>query len=421
PAQLQAMAYAQGTEIHVGPGQEKHLAHEAWHVVQQKQGRVKAGKIGKGKELVNNEGRLEREADVMGKKSISSTFNTEMVKGREWRIQEDGRVGAVCPPSVIQRKVVNITARHDSKSSPAKQIIDKLALRLGYGADIEKLKSIIRKKSHMEKDLFNELKYPLSISAVLDQEKVESDDQPKSGDQSKKIGRLGNDEINLRYGTKDKLTMQGGHLIGRAFWNKKEIVDGIKDDDESNLVPMTTGNNIYGVGPIEGQMRKVRAKLNEGSFIQVDIDIPAKEYEVYLGQVAARYDLFVGDRYFHDIVTFPRWVRDPEYKWKVVGSGGETLSGPQEKRPERQSYAIMNQQLIKEPIELFNWLIKQPVWNFIRREVQYDIHQGLEWAQNNYNLRTRVGQLDSNPDFESRQESPRRKYTGPVPGGWLGF
>ncbi|WP_276349193.1 DUF4157 domain-containing protein [Daejeonella sp. JGW-45] len=41
PAQLNAHAYAQGTEIHLASGQEKHLPHEAWHVVQQKQGRVK--------------------------------------------------------------------------------------------------------------------------------------------------------------------------------------------------------------------------------------------------------------------------------------------------------------------------------------------------------------------------------------------
>jgi len=40
PAQLNAHAYAQGTDIHPASGQEKHLPHEAWHVVQQKQGRV---------------------------------------------------------------------------------------------------------------------------------------------------------------------------------------------------------------------------------------------------------------------------------------------------------------------------------------------------------------------------------------------
>jgi hypothetical protein len=41
PTQLNALAYTQGTDIHVAPGQERHLAHEAWHVVQQAEGRVR--------------------------------------------------------------------------------------------------------------------------------------------------------------------------------------------------------------------------------------------------------------------------------------------------------------------------------------------------------------------------------------------
>jgi hypothetical protein len=41
PAQLNAHAYEQGTDIYIAPGQERHLPHEAWNVVQQKQGRVK--------------------------------------------------------------------------------------------------------------------------------------------------------------------------------------------------------------------------------------------------------------------------------------------------------------------------------------------------------------------------------------------
>lgn len=40
PAQLNAHAYAQGSQIHIAPGQESTLPHEAWHLVQQKQGRV---------------------------------------------------------------------------------------------------------------------------------------------------------------------------------------------------------------------------------------------------------------------------------------------------------------------------------------------------------------------------------------------
>src|ERR1700752_1014232 len=42
PAKLGALAFTRGAEIHLGPGQEGHLPHEAWHVVQQKQGRVQA-------------------------------------------------------------------------------------------------------------------------------------------------------------------------------------------------------------------------------------------------------------------------------------------------------------------------------------------------------------------------------------------
>lgn len=72
PAQLQAHAYAQGTNIHLAPGQEKHLPHEAWHVVQQKQGRVKPTRQLKSKVHINDDVGLEKEADVMGAKALSS-------------------------------------------------------------------------------------------------------------------------------------------------------------------------------------------------------------------------------------------------------------------------------------------------------------------------------------------------------------
>ncbi len=67
PVQLQALAYTQGTEIHVGPGQEKHLAHEAWHVVQQKQGRVNPMLPLNGMNL-NTDTALEKEADALAAK-----------------------------------------------------------------------------------------------------------------------------------------------------------------------------------------------------------------------------------------------------------------------------------------------------------------------------------------------------------------
>lgn len=69
PAQLNALAFAQGTDIHLAGGQEKHLPHEAWHVVQQKQGRVKPTFQLKGKTNINDDASLEQEADVMGAKA----------------------------------------------------------------------------------------------------------------------------------------------------------------------------------------------------------------------------------------------------------------------------------------------------------------------------------------------------------------
>jgi hypothetical protein len=65
PAQLNALAYTQGDDIHVAPGQEKHLAHEVWHVVQQRQGRVKPTMQSGGVDI-NDDASLEREADTMG-------------------------------------------------------------------------------------------------------------------------------------------------------------------------------------------------------------------------------------------------------------------------------------------------------------------------------------------------------------------
>jgi hypothetical protein len=69
PAEVGAHAYAQGTDIHVAPGQMHHLPHEAWHVVQQAQGRVQPTTSVAGMP-VNDSSSLENEADVMGAKAL---------------------------------------------------------------------------------------------------------------------------------------------------------------------------------------------------------------------------------------------------------------------------------------------------------------------------------------------------------------
>ena len=71
PAQLQAHAYAQGADIKIAGGQEQHLPHEAWHVVQQQQGRVRPTAQLKSDTRINNDAQLEQEADAMGARAAT--------------------------------------------------------------------------------------------------------------------------------------------------------------------------------------------------------------------------------------------------------------------------------------------------------------------------------------------------------------
>jgi hypothetical protein len=91
PKQLQAHAYAQGTEIHLGSGQEKHLPHEAWHVVQQKQGRVKPTTQLAGGAQINDNDSLENEATKMGNKASTQVNSNGKTAQRQSIIDTSSR------------------------------------------------------------------------------------------------------------------------------------------------------------------------------------------------------------------------------------------------------------------------------------------------------------------------------------------
>lgn len=121
PAQLNALAYTQGTDIHVASGQEQHLAHEAWHVVQQKQGRVLPTIQLQGVNVNDNEG-LEKEADRMenyvqkvqqsNKTTLKSTPLNSVIQRRVGfefeigNIQTEQRRFSLCPPSINYQRMI---------------------------------------------------------------------------------------------------------------------------------------------------------------------------------------------------------------------------------------------------------------------------------------------------------------------------
>lgn len=100
PAQLNALAYARGRDIHIASGQERHLPHEAWHVVQQAHGRVGATMQTENGVPVNTDLTLEREADVMGAKAAAAIAQPD---GE--RIGNRGLIDTAHDSGIAQRKM----------------------------------------------------------------------------------------------------------------------------------------------------------------------------------------------------------------------------------------------------------------------------------------------------------------------------
>jgi hypothetical protein len=123
PAQLQAHAYAQGTDVHLAPGQEKHLPHELGHVVQQKQGRVAPTVQLKGQVAVNDNEHLEQEADTMGAKAqslgISAEVSNQSLVAQKVGMEEEELIqGKFIKGNVVQLKKKWIDTHPEAQSDP---------------------------------------------------------------------------------------------------------------------------------------------------------------------------------------------------------------------------------------------------------------------------------------------------------------
>lgn len=109
PAKLNALAYTQGNQIHIASGQERHLAHEAWHAVQQAQGRVKPTVQKSTGSSVNDDQGLESEADTMGAQAMQAT-NGDQAARRSTSLQRKKPAMTPCRSvsgiaATFQRKV----------------------------------------------------------------------------------------------------------------------------------------------------------------------------------------------------------------------------------------------------------------------------------------------------------------------------
>ncbi|HXA48621.1 MAG TPA: DUF4157 domain-containing protein, partial [Burkholderiaceae bacterium] len=149
PAQLNALAYAQGTDIHVAPGQERHLPHEAWHVVQQARGGVRPTMTMAGGGPVNNDAGLEQEADAMGAKALSlgqGATKTNEVGGNGFALAQHPLSNVAQRYSTASEGYIWGYGKGTGANAPnfefqkvsASKIVNKAASTIDYGVDANK-------------------------------------------------------------------------------------------------------------------------------------------------------------------------------------------------------------------------------------------------------------------------------------------
>lgn len=102
PARFDALAHTRGHDIHLAPGSDRHLAHELWHVVQQRQGRVPARGPVIGGAVVNDSAALEAEADRMGARISTAAVTAEQAASATVQTAASASGGARQP---VQRQV----------------------------------------------------------------------------------------------------------------------------------------------------------------------------------------------------------------------------------------------------------------------------------------------------------------------------
>jgi len=131
PATVQALAYTQGTDIHVAPGQEKHLPHEAWHVAQQMAGRVSPTTNINGMPVNDNAG-LEHEADVMGERAEKQTSSIQLKKTNNENVHLQKNICQLALGRLLETGMLNVVGEQHDESDTRRQIEKNYATWL-YG------------------------------------------------------------------------------------------------------------------------------------------------------------------------------------------------------------------------------------------------------------------------------------------------
>lgn len=263
PAQLQALAYTQGSEIHVAPGQEQHLPHEAWHVVQQAQGRVRPTMQLKGVG-VNDDTGLEQEADVMGKSVLqmrrsgqlkANATPTDHAVGERYSAFADYHCQEVTQPKLLHEARSKPTAAQNLKLAPSAASYFAPVIQREILSGDEKYKPYDEKR-------IEEI-YDLARPYINQWRKMKTifNEKSESVNRTAKNNYLDQDEESADGLKNDVRAMLRKYNAIKAFDDNKDLARQVVQDVKLKLLGM---KNVIGVDHQDGQFSKTDDDRNKG-------------------------------------------------------------------------------------------------------------------------------------------------------------
>ncbi|MBD2034100.1 DUF4157 domain-containing protein [Leptolyngbya sp. FACHB-321] len=257
PAQLQALAYTQGTEIHVAPGQEKHLPHEGWHVVQQKQGRAQATMQLPGNVSINDDQGLEREADIMGAKAlqplrVSTTSHPTQLSSQKpiqkksridlTKVALDERTREEIKQKIETLKANKRQAKKDKTSAWATSSGEDISRDKTYNDEIAKIREEFEKSiKALAKDT------GLAETVLISGDKYYGDEVEEDAGNGKKLKFHRRDDTGKEY-VKDSRGTFVPRYIRRELNHKDDLTSGITTQGINNYDALWGKKSTWGPG-----------------------------------------------------------------------------------------------------------------------------------------------------------------------------
>jgi hypothetical protein len=237
PSQVDAAAFARGPEIHLGPGKDRHLPHEAWHVVQQKQGRVKpTGQAGG--MAINDDRALEREADASGR--IAARGGSA-----------EGRMAGASPaagPQVPQQPVAQLCKDAEKVVGDETDFEAQKDLLFEYVGELEESIRTLRRSARIYSEIANGL--------LVNLDKVKSAHYPEIATYIDLVDSVTEGYSKLKAGTHPGLGKPGGKKTKKI----NDDDDGSSDQsEEDDRVDRPIDERAVGRLKLTGNARPIRA------------------------------------------------------------------------------------------------------------------------------------------------------------------